>query len=83
MATSEEYNSGMSGEQNSSGWNILPHDRVPKKSRLKHVRDCSYFASGVLDRFPAWAADLNDKQSPQVTDLASATKETKEKITAS
>ena len=65
----------MSGEQISSGWNILPHATVPKKERLKHVRKCSYFASGLLDRFPAWATGLNDEQRPEVTGLATSIKE--------
>jgi glutamate-ammonia-ligase adenylyltransferase len=65
----------MPGAQKSSGWNILPYSAVPEKKRLKHVRKCSYFAAGLLDRFPAWAEDLNDEQAPQITGLASTIKE--------
>ena len=65
----------MPGAQNPSGWNILPYSAVPEKKRLKHVRKCSYFAAGLLDRFPAWAEDLNDEQAPQITGLASTIKE--------
>ena len=65
----------MPGAQKSSGWNILPYSAVPEKKRLKHVRKCSYFAAGLLDRFPAWAGSLNDEQTPQITGLASTIKE--------
>ena len=65
----------MPGAQKSSGWNILPYSAVPEKKRLKHVRKCSYFAAGLLNRFPAWAEDLNDEQAPQITGLASTIKE--------
>jgi glutamate-ammonia-ligase adenylyltransferase len=65
----------MPGVQKSSGWNILPYSAVPEKKRLKHVRKCSYFAAGLLDRFPAWAGNLNDEQTPQITGLAATIKE--------
>ncbi len=65
----------MSYPSEQSGWNILPPVTIPEKSRLKHVRQCSDFASGLLDRFPAWSDDLNNACPPDVTRLAEATRE--------
>ena len=42
----------MSDTQAKSGWNILPPVTVPAEDRLDHVRSCSDFAAGLLDRFP-------------------------------
>ena len=36
-----------------SGWNILPPVTIPAADRLDHVRNCSDFAAGLLDRDPA------------------------------
>jgi glutamate-ammonia-ligase adenylyltransferase len=60
----------MSSPLEQSGWNILPPVTIPAKDRLKHVRQCSDFAAGLLDRFPAWSEDLNEPCPPDVTPLA-------------
>jgi glutamate-ammonia-ligase adenylyltransferase len=58
-----------------SGWNILPPVTIPEKDRLQHVRYCSDFAAGLLDRFPAWSDDLDSTRPPEVSRLAAATRE--------
>ena len=42
-----------------TGWNILPPATVPVAERLAHVRACSDFAAGLLDRFPDWREGLD------------------------
>ena len=49
----------MPDTQAHSGWNILPPVTVPAEDRLDHVRTCSDFAAGLLDRFPDWGEDLD------------------------
>ena len=58
-----------------SGWNILPTVTLPADERLDHVRGCSEFASGLIDRFPAWAEGLDESCPPDMTRLAVATRE--------
>jgi hypothetical protein len=49
----------MPDTQAHSGWNILPPVTVPAEDRPDHVRTCSDFAAGLLDRFPGWGEDLD------------------------
>jgi glutamate-ammonia-ligase adenylyltransferase len=65
----------MSSPTEQSGWNILPPVTIPGKARLEHVRQCSDFAAGLLDRFPAWSEDLSKPCPPDVTRLAAALRE--------
>jgi len=58
-----------------SGWNILPPVTIPAGERLEHVRYCSDFAAGLLDRFPAWAENLDEPLQPDVINLASSIRE--------
>jgi glutamate-ammonia-ligase adenylyltransferase len=53
----------------SSGWNILPPVTIDTGKRLDHVRHCSEFAAGLLDRFPAWHQGLDESGPPDVADL--------------
>ncbi len=59
----------------SSGWNILPPVTIPAEKRLEHVRFCSDFAAGLLDRYPAWAEGLDEPCPPDITRLAGAARE--------
>jgi glutamate-ammonia-ligase adenylyltransferase len=52
-----------------SGWKILPPETVSPAQRLNHVRACSPFAAGLLDRFPDWADGLDAGGLPDVTRL--------------
>ena len=65
----------MSSRSQQSGWNILPPVTIANKNRLAHVRQCSDFAAGLLERFPAWSEDLNSFCPPDVARLAAATRE--------
>ncbi len=65
----------MSSPSEQSGWNILPPVTIPEKERPGHVRQCSDFAAGLLDRFPSWSDGLNHACPPDVTRLAAATRE--------
>jgi glutamate-ammonia-ligase adenylyltransferase len=53
-------------------WNILPPRTVPAEKRLEHVRDCSDFAAGLLDRYPAWSEGLDEPAQPDAANLADA-----------
>lgn len=53
----------------------MPPATIPPADRLEHVRRCSDFADGLLNRFPAWAADLDETRPPEVQNLASAIRE--------
>jgi glutamate-ammonia-ligase adenylyltransferase len=55
-----------------SGWNILPPVTIPLEDRLEHVRSCSDFAAGLLDRFPGWGENLDDCQAPDPSHLAAS-----------
>ena len=65
----------MSAPRKKTGWNILPPTTIPTEERLQHVRYCSDFAAGLLDRYPAWAEGLDEPCPPDVTSLAGAIKE--------
>ncbi|MDH3923651.1 MAG: bifunctional [glutamate--ammonia ligase]-adenylyl-L-tyrosine phosphorylase/[glutamate--ammonia-ligase] adenylyltransferase [Xanthomonadales bacterium] len=65
----------MSNSPEHSGWNILPPVTIAAKDRLQHVRRCSDFAAGLLDRFPAWSEALDEPGSPDITHLSAATRE--------
>ena len=59
----------MSTSSPHTGWNILPPVTIAPEDRLKHVRGCSDFASGLLDRFPKWEKGLDEAGLPDVADL--------------
>lgn len=61
------YNAIMPGNA-SQPWNILPPVTLPAERRLAHVRACSDFAAGLLDRYPRWA-DAVQRGSPSDTGL--------------
>jgi glutamate-ammonia-ligase adenylyltransferase len=65
----------MSRSRKKSGWNILPPVTIPAENRLEHVRYCSDFAAGLLDRYPAWAEGLDEPRPPDIARLAGATRE--------
>lgn len=44
--------------EQSPHWNQICVDPVPAKSRLEHVRYCSPFAAGLIDRHPEWLEQL-------------------------
>jgi len=56
--------------QAQGGWNILPPVTIPAADRLDHVRNCSDFAAGLLDRFPEWGDRLDEPQSCDPVRLA-------------
>jgi glutamate-ammonia-ligase adenylyltransferase len=62
----------MPDTQAHSGWNILPPVTIPAEQRLEHVRTCSDFAAGLLDRFPDWGANLDELRLPDPARLADA-----------
>ncbi len=45
-------------------WNQTPPVPVPVKRRREHVRYCSPFAAGMLDRQPDWAEQLDERSPP-------------------
>jgi glutamate-ammonia-ligase adenylyltransferase len=45
-------------------WNILPPVTIAAGQRLDHVRACSDFAAGLLDRYPQWAAGVERPDPP-------------------
>ncbi|MEE8496252.1 MAG: glutamine-synthetase adenylyltransferase, partial [Xanthomonadales bacterium] len=47
-----------------SGWVDPPLINIAPQDREAHVRYCSYFADGLLDRYPEWAEDLDQHQPP-------------------
>ena len=63
------YNPGMPPTIDTSGWNILPPETIDAGKRLQHVRVCSDFAAGLLDRFPAWEQGLEETGPPDVANL--------------
>jgi glutamate-ammonia-ligase adenylyltransferase len=65
----------MANPNEQSGWKILPPVTIARDKRLQHVRHCSDFAAGLLDRYPGWSSDLNDYRAPDITRLAAATRE--------
>jgi glutamate-ammonia-ligase adenylyltransferase len=58
-----------------SPWNILPPKTLPSEQRLQHVRACSDFAAGLLDRYPEWGENLDQAQPPDQARLAGMTRE--------
>jgi len=56
-------------------WNILPPVTIPAERRLEHVRSCSDFAAGLIDRFPSWGEDAGLQQAPDVAALAALIRE--------
>jgi glutamate-ammonia-ligase adenylyltransferase len=64
----------MSRIKQPQSWNILPPATIQAEKRMDHVRRCSDFAAGLLDRFPKWAENLDEPRPPDVTHLVNATK---------
>jgi glutamate-ammonia-ligase adenylyltransferase len=56
-------------------WNILPPVTVPQEKRLEHVRACSDFAAGLLDRFPDWLESTERPSPPDSAELAAQNRE--------
>ncbi len=59
------YNPTMSGSNTISHWQELSPEPVPVSQRREHVRYCSPFAAGLLDRFPHWEQGLDEHQAPR------------------
>lgn len=53
-----------------TAWNILPPVTIPAEHRLEHVRACSDFAAGLLDRYPQWAEGVERPDPPDSGSLA-------------
>ena len=52
-----------------SGWIDTPLLSIAPEKREAHVRYCSYFADGMLERYPDWLGDLNQRKSPEAAAL--------------
>jgi glutamate-ammonia-ligase adenylyltransferase len=65
----------MAKRSDPSGWNTLPPGPVESGNRLSHVRRCSDFAAGLLDRFPAWAEGAESHSPPAMEGLMAAVRE--------
>jgi len=59
----------------SAGWNIQPPCTVEPENRAGHVRACSDFAAGLLDRFPDWQAGLDGGGPPDRSELGEAVRQ--------
>lgn len=55
----------MSGSSTILYWHPLPRQPVTASQRLAHVRYCSPFAAGLMDRFPQWVQGLDEHQPPR------------------
>ena len=55
-----DYNRVMTSPIDTSAWNILPPETIEPEDRLQHVRACSDFAAGLLDRFRGWQQGLEE-----------------------
>lgn len=64
------YNSTMSLPKPIPAWQQAPSPPLPTEQRLQHVRYCSPFAAGLLDRHPHWAERLDEHQPPTADVLA-------------
>ena len=55
-------------------WGDLPEEPVAVRDRAAHVRECSPFVTALLDRYPEWAASLDERVPPSAAerDLAIA-----------
>ena len=69
------YNRGMPKSSPQPAWNILPPETIEPEDRLQHVRACSDFAAGLLDRFRGWQQGLEEAGPPDVTGLLRATQQ--------
>ena len=54
-----------------SGWIDTPLLGIAPEKHEAHVRYCSYFADGILDRYPKWLDGLDNHQSPDAAALQS------------
>ena len=65
----------MAKRSDPGGWNTLPPGPVEPGNRLAHVRHCSDFAAGLLDRFPVWAKGAERDSPPAMDGLMAAVRE--------
>lgn len=65
----QPYNPGMTETRSNLRWQIETPTPLAINERLAHVRRCSPFASGLLDRYPHWAEDLSQAREPSPTAL--------------
>jgi glutamate-ammonia-ligase adenylyltransferase len=52
-----------------SGWIDTPLLSIAPEKYEAHVRYCSYFADGLLDRYPEWVEGLDQHQPPEASAL--------------
>ncbi|HKX57607.1 MAG TPA: hypothetical protein VJN01_15965, partial [Xanthomonadales bacterium] len=50
-------------------WQLQTPAPLPISERLAHVRYCSPFAAGLLDRYPHWVEELGQPDAPSLTRL--------------
>ena len=55
-----------------SGWIDTPLLSIAPEKHEAHVRYCSYFADGMLERYPEWLEGLDQYQPPQSRSTANA-----------
>ena len=59
----------MSASPSFSGWIDTPLLSIAPETHEAHVRYCSYFADGILERYPEWLGGLDQYQPPQAEAL--------------
>jgi len=69
------YNRVMPFASSAEHWNILPPETISPDHRLEHIRHCSDFAAGLLDRYPKWGQNLERKRPPDPAELATTIRE--------
>jgi glutamate-ammonia-ligase adenylyltransferase len=52
-----------------SGWIDTPLLSITPEKYESHVRYCSYFADGMLERYPDWVEDLDQRKPPEAAAL--------------
>jgi len=65
----------MAGSNTISHWPQVAQQPVVAAQRLAHVRYCSPFAAGLLDRHPLWSVGLDEHQPPGQGALAEEIRE--------
>jgi len=63
------YNPTMPEANTIPRWEEVSPVPLPAGSRLEHVRYCSPFAAGLLDRHPDWAGSLDEHFPPSTAEL--------------
>ncbi len=69
------YNPVMPSKGSADYWNILPPVTIPQERRLDHVRACSDFASGLLNRHPRWIETVERPEPPDAGELTARIQE--------